>query len=116
MNTLNFNPHQTVLLDMLTLIIAFLFTTLAFALFLYYFVWHNRFSTKIRLAIHEKGARIICIKRIVQTQNNPRRENYPEVTVNRVEWQVIYKDKFENFHETRCRIINDQLHWTPPLL
>lgn len=100
---------------MLTLIIAFLFTALAFGLFLYYFVWPNRFTTKMRLAINEKGGRVISIKREFSTQKNLQGKNHLEVAVQRVEWHVVYKDKFENQHETRCHIVNDQLHWHPPL-
>lgn len=100
---------------MLTLFIAFLFTACAFGIFLYYYVWHNRFATQIRLAINETGGRVISIDRVLQTQKNLQEKNYLEVSVNRVEWQIVYKDKFENLHETRCYIKNGQLHWHPSL-
>lgn len=100
---------------MLTLIIAFLFTTTAFGLFLYYYVWHNRFATQIRLAITEKGGRVISIKRMLHTNKNLQKNDSLEVTVQKVEWKVVYKDKFENLHTTHCQIKNDQLQWHPPL-
>lgn len=101
---------------MITLIIAFLFTTLAFGIFLYYYAWHNRFTTQMRLAINETGGRVISIKRILRTKKNLQEKNHLEVMVNQVEWQIVYKDKFESVYETRCHIKNDQLHWHPPLL
>jgi hypothetical protein len=114
-NAKTLNPFHPGPFGMLTLLIPFLFTTLAFAIFLFYFVWHNRFATKIRLAIQERGGRVISIKRTVEAQKNLRNENHPEVLVNRVAWYILYKDKYENIHETQCRIIDDQPHWHPPL-
>ncbi len=101
---------------MATLILAFLFTALAFGIFLYYYVWQHRFVTQIRLAIYKNGGRVISIKRTLQKQKNLRGENLSEVSVSRVAWIVVYKDQFENVHETECRIMNDQPHWHPPLL
>ena len=101
---------------MTTLILAFIFTTLAFGVFLYYYVWQHRFVTHIRLDIHKNGGRVVSIKRTLQKQKNLRGENHPEVGVSQIVWQVVYKDKFENIHETECRMINDQPHWNPPLL
>jgi len=99
-----------------TLILAFLFTTLAFGIFLYYYAWQHRFVTQIRLAIYKNGGRVISIKRRLQKQKNLRGENHPEVSVNQMAWTVVYKDQFENLHKTECRMVNDQPHWHPPLL
>ena len=105
---------------MTTLLIAFLFTFLFFGFFMYHYAWRNRFATQIRLSIYQTGGRVVSLKRVVRISKKMRvglhLENPPGIfIVKNVEWQVVYKDRFETLHETRCRPINGQLYWDPPL-
>jgi len=105
---------------MLTMIVAFFFTIILFGFFLYYFVWQNRFATQIRLAVSQTGGRVISIKHQTRTAKKIRAKNHPEeisdvLTIQNVEWKIVYRDHNEVLRETRCRPVKGQLYWDPPL-
>ena len=102
------------------MIVAFFFTTILFGFFLYYFVWRNRFVTQIRLAVSQTGGRVISIKRQIKIAKKIRTRNHPEdtsdvLTIQNVEWKIVYRDHDEVLRESRCRPVKGQLYWDPPL-
>ena len=94
----------------------FLFTTAAFAVFMYSHAWRHRYVTQIRLDIQQMGGRVISIQRTLRERKNLRGKTHPEMALQRVAWIVVYKDVTGRVHQTQCLVMGDRLHWDPPLI
>jgi len=94
--------------------IVFIFTTLIFGFFLYYYAWHNRHATQMRLAINNIDGRVISIKK--EIKKNRGNQTPPDLfVIKSVAWKVVYKDRNDKLCEKHCSLKDGQLDWQPPL-